>query len=119
MEFNPKNNIIDTHNKIEQMPFFDRKYVNYFFLYIFFQYSQQSDLIIIDPLNPNNNVGKNTRQFNNIKLAFLIGFIASKEECECGCHFQNQNSLDFENIEHCILKRIFNGVKRFGNDNSY
>ena len=49
----------------------------------------------------------------------MIGFIVSKEECECGCHFQNQNSLDFENIEHCILKRIFNGVKRFGNDNSY
>ena len=36
MEFNPKNNIIDTHNKIEQMPFFDRKYVNYFFFIYFF-----------------------------------------------------------------------------------
>jgi DNA polymerase sigma len=31
MEFNPKNNIIDTNNKIEQMPFFDRKYVIYYF----------------------------------------------------------------------------------------
>ena len=36
MEFNPKNNIIDTNNKIEQMPFFDRKYVNYFFFIYFF-----------------------------------------------------------------------------------
>ena len=36
MKFNPNNNIIDTHNKIEQMPFFDRKYVNYFFFIYFF-----------------------------------------------------------------------------------
>jgi hypothetical protein len=49
----------------------------------------------------------------------MIGFIVSKEECECGCHFQNQNSFNFENFEHCILKRIFNGVKRFGSENSF
>ena len=29
MKFNPNNNIIDTHNKIEQMPFFDRQFVKY------------------------------------------------------------------------------------------
>ena len=110
IQFNPKENIVDPNGVLEgeNGDLFDRNF-----------YATPSDLIIIDPLNPNNNVGKNTRQFNNIKLAFLIGFIASKEEFECGCHFQNQNSLDFENIEHCILKRIFNGVKRFGNDNSY
>ena len=108
------------------MPFFDRQFVKYIlfnknniFIFLKLQFSQQSDLIIIDPLNPNNNVGKNTRQFNNIKLAFMIGFIVSKEECECGCHFQSQHSIEAENIEHCILKRIFNGVKRFGSDNNY
>ena len=74
------------------------------------------DLIIVDPLNADNNVGKNTRQFNNIKLAFMIGFIASKEECECGCHYQFHNSVQCGDIEHCILKRIFNAVKRFTPD---
>ena len=49
----------------------------------------------------------------------MIGFIVSKEECECGYHFQSQNSIDAQNIEHCILKRIFNGVKRYGSDISY
>ena len=120
MEFNPNNTIIDTSDKLESIPFFDRNlYVNLIFIFFYFQFSQQSDLIIIDPLNPNNNIGKNTRQFNNIKLAFMIGFIVSKEECECGCHFQSQNSIDAQNMEHCILKRIFNGVKRFGSDYSY
>ena len=32
MKFNPNNNIIDTHNKIEQMPFFDRQFVKYIYL---------------------------------------------------------------------------------------
>ena len=49
----------------------------------------------------------------------MIGFIVSKEECECGCHFQNQNSFDFENIEHCILKRIFSAVKRYSFEDTF
>jgi hypothetical protein len=44
----------------------------------------------------------------------MIGFIVSQEECECGCHY---NRLGEENLvhknDHCILKRIFNSVKRF------
>ena len=63
-------------------------------------------------MNPKNNVGKNTRQFNNIKVAFKTGYITCKEQCECGCHFQTQNSSEIQKNEHCILKRIFNAVKR-------
>lgn len=46
----------------------------------------------------------------------MIGFIASKEKCECGCHYQYHNFLESYSIEHCILKRIFNSVKRFSNN---
>ena len=91
-------------------------FIRKFFYYITLKKFPQSDLIIVDPLNAENNVGKNTRQFNNIKLAFMIGFIASKEECECGCHYQFHNSVQCRDIEHCILKRIFNAVKRFTPD---
>ena len=73
------------------------------------------ELIIIDPLNINNNVGKNTRQFKNIKIAFLIGYFAAKENCECGCHYQYEKICFKEDgCEHNILKRIFNSVKRIG-----
>jgi hypothetical protein len=44
----------------------------------------------------------------------MIGFVVSREECECGCHF-NKHGDDHSilNTDHCILKRIFNSVKRF------
>ena len=73
-------------------------------------------------MNPKNNVGKNTRQFKNIKLAFTIGYITSKENCECGCHYKydgmyfKEDGMCFkeDGNEHNILKRIFNSVKRIG-----
>lgn len=52
-------------------------------------------------------------------MAFKTGYLTCKEKCECGCHFQTQNSSEIQKSEHCILKRIFNGVKRFGSDNNY
>ena len=38
----------------------------------------------------------------------------TKEECECGCHY-GKASIEHEmnEVEHCILKRMFNSVKRF------
>jgi len=64
------------------------------------------ELIIVDPLNKQNNVAKSTFQFMNIKMGFLIAFMVAKEDCECGCHYGcMQNHLD--KTEHCILKRIF------------
>ena len=44
----------------------------------------------------------------------MIGFVVSREECECGCHFNAINEFCIiSNSDHCILKRIFNSVKRF------
>jgi len=63
-------------------------------------------------LNHNNNVAKNTRQFDKIKLAFSLGALAAREQCECGCHFEKEGYSDYMKIEHCLLKRIFNAVKR-------
>ena len=81
--------------------------------------AQHTDLIIIDPLNHKNNVAKNTRQFKNIKLAFTLGVIAAREQCECGCHYETECLNDCMKIEHCILKRIFNAVKRYSLDDTY
>jgi hypothetical protein len=44
----------------------------------------------------------------------MIGFVVAREECECGCHFNKIcDEQSIINTEHCILKRIFNSVKRF------
>lgn len=72
------------------------------------------ELIIVDPLNKQNNVAKSTHQFMNLKMAFMIAFMVTKEECECGCHY-GKAFLEYSmtSTEHCILKRMFNSVKRF------
>ena len=78
--------------------------------------SNSHELIIIDPLNKQNNVAKSTFQYMNIKMAFMIAYMVAKEDCECGCHYEGiQNKLS--ETEHCILKRIFNSVKRFSDVN--
>ena len=78
--------------------------------------SNSHELIIIDPLNKQNNVAKSTFQYMNIKMAFMIAFMVAKEDCECGCHYQGIQNKLFD-TEHCILKRIFNSVKRFSDVN--
>ena len=81
----------------------------------FFSFGQNMhELIIVDPLNKQNNVAKSTHQFMNMKMAFMIAFMVTKEECECGCHY-GKASIEHEmnEVEHCILKRMFNSVKRF------
>ncbi len=109
-QFNPKENIVDPNNLLdeENADLFDRNF-----------FTSQSDLIIIDPLNSSNNVGKNTRQFDKIRLAFSISVVCMKEYCECGCHYENEYTNDYLNTEHCLLKRIFSSVKRYSNDNFY
>ena len=75
------------------------------------------ELIIVDPLNKQNNVAKSTFQFMNIKMGFLIAFMVAKEDCECGCHYEYlKNKRDIEH-GHCILKRIFNSIKSFKDAN--
>ena len=72
-----------------------------------------SEFILVDPLNVMNNVAKNTRQAQNIKLAFKIGHISLFESCECGCHYQYDGiNIKEEHCEHNLLIRIFNDVKR-------
>jgi len=87
-----------------------------------FLYSLQSthDLIIVDPLTKNNNVARSTHQIGNIKMSFMIAFLVSHEECECSCHYGNPYTChdDMQSVEHCILKRIFNSVRRFNMTNS-
>ena len=72
------------------------------------------ELMIVDPLNNKNNVAKSNYQFMNLKMAFMIAFMVTKEDCECGCHYGKAN---YENnlcsTEHSYLKRMLNAVKRF------
>ena len=75
------------------------------------------ELIIVDPLNNQNNVAKSTFQFMNIKMGFLIAFMVAKEDCECGCHYEYLKNERNMNHGHCILKRIFNSIKRFKDAN--
>ena len=107
-KFDPKENIVDPKGIYKNIDIFGRNY-----------FAQHTDLIIIDPLNHNNNVAKNTRQFKNIKLAFTLGAYAAKEQCECGCHYETEYLSDSMKNEHCILKRIFNAVKRYSFEDTY
>ena len=76
------------------------------------QYGQE--FIILDPLNSTNNVASKSFQFMNLKMAFMIAYMVTKEDCDCGCHF---GEAEFENsynsTEHCYLKRMLNSVRRF------
>jgi DNA polymerase sigma len=109
-QFNPKEDIIDPNNllKGENAEIFDRNF-----------FATQSGLIIIDPLNAINNVGKNTRQFENIKMAFSLSISCMKEYCECGCHYEGGFTNDYLSTEHCLLKRVFSSVKRYISDTFY
>ena len=73
----------------------------------------KNEFILVDPLNIYNNVARNTRQYQNIKLAFKIGYVSAVESCECGCHYQYDGvNIKEEGCEHNLLNRIFNDVKR-------
>ena len=76
-----------------------------------------NELVILDPIDKKNNVAKPAFQYMNIKMAFIIAFMVTQEDCDCGCHygraiFEHDCSL----IEHCYLKRMFNSVKRFNSN---
>ena len=72
------------------------------------------ELLIIDPLNKENNVAASCFQFMNLKMAFIIAYMVAKEECDCGCHYGRAvYEHTMKSAEHCILKRMFNSVKRY------
>ena len=76
------------------------------------QFSQ--DFIILDPLNNKNNVANSSSQCMNLKMAFMIAFMVTKEDCDCGCHYGKFSNVNtFNSMEHCYLKRMLNSVRRF------
>ena len=79
--------------------------------------SNNQELIIIDPMDKKTNIAKQTFQYSNIKMAFLIAFMATQEECDCGCHYKRAaHQYNYISIEHCYLKRMFNSVIRYMDD---
>ena len=70
------------------------------------------ELNIVYPLNNQNNVVKANFEFIKIKIGFLICFIITEEDCECG-ELWNIKNKKVENHGYCILKAIFNSFKRF------
>ena len=103
IEFDFNKSVIYLKNNIKDLD--DLKYQNI---------AHTSGFIIIDPLNSANNVAKSCFQYLRIRMAFIISLKALMEDCECGCHFSDDNE-EYNNlhVEHCFLKRIFNAVKRF------
>ena len=76
------------------------------------QYGQE--FIILDPLNNMNNVAGKSYQFMNLKMAFMIAYMVTKEDCDCGCHFgEAEFENSFQSTNHCYLKRMLNSVRRF------
>ena len=72
------------------------------------------ELTIFDPLEKKRNAAKSTSMFITIKIAFLIAFMITKENCECGCHYGKAIfEHNYISSEHSYLKRMFNSVKRF------
>jgi hypothetical protein len=77
--------------------------------------SKQSELVIVDPLDHKNNVAERLFQFSNVKSTLMICYIVAKDNCECGCHYiDNDNTTNngIESKEHCILNKIFKTIKR-------
>ena len=59
----------------------------------------------------NNTTDKDTL---NLKMAFMIAYMVTKEDCDCGCHFgEAEFENSFQSTEHCYLKRMLNSVRRF------
>ena len=85
--------------------------------------SKQSELVIVDPLDHKNNVAERLFQFSNVKSTLMICYIVAKDNCECSCHYidnndntnsnnNNNNSSSIESKEHCVLNKIFKTIKR-------
>lgn len=74
------------------------------------------ELYIVDPLNSNNNVGKSSFQYMNIKMMFLIALQSLKEDCCCECHYTKENIIHYKQN---ILRKMFNAVTRLNPNPSF
>ena len=99
--FNPLENIVDPKDIYKNSPFIARSL-----------FAPHSDLIIIDPLDHKNNVSLKTTEFRNIQFILRLIYYSSRVKCDCSCHYLKEGFSDYMKIEHCLLKRIFNAVKR-------
>jgi non-canonical poly(A) RNA polymerase PAPD5/7 len=68
-------------------------------------------VFIADPLNKNNNVGKTSYKYIEVKLIFLIALQILNEPCFCHCHFNIDDTCKNKE-EHNFLNKIFFGIKR-------
>ena len=68
-------------------------------------------IYILDPLNNENNVGKTSFKYMEVKFILLIALQILNEPCFCQCHYNKKdNTKDKE--EHNLLNKIFFGIKR-------
>ena len=76
-------------------------------------------LVIIDPLNDNNNVGRATRKIKQIQMAFEIAYLSLHTFRQCGkkrkcSSYRKISKVEIGDIKYsqnvrpcCLLKRIF------------
>ena len=68
-------------------------------------------IYILDPLNNENNVGKTSFKYMEVKFIFLIALQILNEPCFCQCHY-NKKDITKDKEEHNLLNKIFFGIKR-------
>ena len=68
-------------------------------------------IYILDPLNNENNVGKTSFKYMEVKFIFLIALQILNEPCFCQCHYNKKNNTK-DKEEHNLLNKIFFGIKR-------
>jgi hypothetical protein len=81
--------------------------------------------VIVDPLNPTNNISRTTHKIREIKTAFEMAYVCihtnknckNKKNCES---YQRINSLNLKNTKCendkrpcCIIERMLNSTKSF------
>ena len=85
--------------------------INESYMSNFFWSGEEKSFIIVDPLNPSNNVANNVRQIKKILHTFSVSVKAICENCECGCHYQQEYCIMEEKCNHNLLNNIFNAIK--------
>ena len=91
--------------------------------YIMEDWQPRAKLVIIDPLNMSNNIGRATHKIREIKTAFEMAYVSihtnknckNKRNCESYQRISNLNLKDTkcENYQRpcCIIKRMLNSTK--------
>ena len=43
-------------------------------------------------------------------MTFLIAYMVARQQCDCSCHWDER--FCYSQMDHCLLNRIFNNVRR-------